>query len=103
MFSPKDKIADWLEMYTRVMELNYWGSTEARAAAYDEAAGEWRVVVERDGEPVTLRPRQLVLATGMSGKPNLPELPGPGRVRGRAAALLRSTPGPTPMPASGPS
>ena len=25
VFSPKDKIADWLEMYTRVMELNYWG------------------------------------------------------------------------------
>ena len=24
VFSPKDKIADWLEMYTRVMELNYW-------------------------------------------------------------------------------
>ena len=29
VFSPKDKIADWLEMYTRVMELNYWSSTEA--------------------------------------------------------------------------
>jgi len=29
VFSPKDKIADWLEMYTRVMELNYWGSTTA--------------------------------------------------------------------------
>jgi hypothetical protein len=28
VFSSKDKIADWLEMYTRVMELNYWGSTE---------------------------------------------------------------------------
>ncbi len=42
VFSPKDKIGDWLEMYTRVMELNYWGSTEARSAAYDpdaEASG----------------------------------------------------------------
>ena len=29
VFSPKDKIGDWLEMYARVMELNYWGSTEA--------------------------------------------------------------------------
>ena len=27
VFSQKDKIGDWLEMYTRVMELNYWGST----------------------------------------------------------------------------
>ena len=36
MFSPKDKIGDWLEMYTRVMELNYWGSTEATSRDYDE-------------------------------------------------------------------
>ena len=76
VFSPKDKIADWLEMYTRVMELNYWGSTTARSATYDEDAGEWTVVVDRDGEPVTLHPRQLVLATGVSGKPNLPAFPG---------------------------
>ena len=76
VFSPKDKIGDWLEMYTRVMELNYWSSTEAKSAKYDEAAGEWVVVVERDGADVTLRPKQLVLATGMSGKANVPEIPG---------------------------
>ena len=58
------------------MELNYWSSTTAKSATYDEAAGEWVVVVERDGEEVTLRPKQLVLATGMSGKPNVPEIPG---------------------------
>ena len=33
VFSPKDKIGDWLEMYTKVMELNYWASTDARAPA----------------------------------------------------------------------
>ncbi len=76
VFSPKDKIADWLEMYARVMELNYWSSTTARSASYDEAAGEWTVVVERDGAEITLRPKQLVLATGMSGKTIVPELPG---------------------------
>ena len=26
VFAPKDKIGDWLEMYAKVMELNYWGS-----------------------------------------------------------------------------
>ncbi len=76
VFSPKDKIADWLESYTRVMELNYWGSTEATNASYDEDAGEWTVTVEREGKPVVLHPKQLVLATGMSGKPNLPRFPG---------------------------
>jgi putative flavoprotein involved in K+ transport len=82
VFSPKDKIADWLEMYTQVMELNYWTSTIATHARYDEDAGEWEVTVERDGEPVTLRPRQLVLATGMSGIPNRPAFDGQDRFRG---------------------
>src|ERR1700704_6634606 len=55
VFSPKDKIGDWLEMYTRVMELNYWSSTTAKSARYDDDAQEWIVVVERDGTDVTLR------------------------------------------------
>ena len=76
VFSPKDKVADWLEMYTRVMELNYWGSTEAKHARYDEVAGEWELVVERDGSELTLRPQQLVIATGMSGRPHTPRFPG---------------------------
>ncbi len=76
VFSPKDKIADWLEMYTRVMELNYWDSTECKSASYDEAAKEWTVVVEHGGVEMTLRPKQLVLATGMSGKPSMPDIEG---------------------------
>jgi putative flavoprotein involved in K+ transport len=34
------------------------------------------VTVERDGEQLVLRPKQLVLATGMSGKPSVPVFPG---------------------------
>ena len=72
---------------------------EERAATTTHA-GEWTVVVERDGAEITLRPKQLVLATGMSGKPNVPEIPGmdvfkgdqhhssqhpgPGRLQGQA-------------------
>lgn len=76
VFAPKDKVGDWLEMYTKVMELNYWSSTNAKSAKYDEAKGEWTVVVERDGKEITLHPKQLVLATGMSGKANVPTIPG---------------------------
>ncbi|CAB3799600.1 hypothetical protein LMG28614_05003 [Paraburkholderia ultramafica] len=76
VFTPKDKIGDWLEMYTKVMELNYWGSTICKSARYEAAKGEWIVEVERDGRNITLRPKQLVLATGMSGKPNLPNFKG---------------------------
>jgi putative flavoprotein involved in K+ transport len=82
VFAPKDKIADWLESYTRVMELNYWSSTEAKNARYDPATQEWTVTVEREGQPLVLRPKHLVLATGMSGKPNIPDLPGMDVFRG---------------------
>jgi putative flavoprotein involved in K+ transport len=82
VFSPKDKIADWLESYTKIMELNYWGGSEATSASYDEQAGEWAVTVRRDGRPVVLRPRQLVLATGMSARPNMPSFPGMDVFRG---------------------
>jgi putative flavoprotein involved in K+ transport len=82
VFSPKDKIGDWLEMYTKVMELNYWGSTTCTSARYDQASGQWEVGVDRAGEQVRLRPRQLVLALGVSGKPNVPEIPGMDRFLG---------------------
>ncbi|MDQ1670824.1 MAG: putative flavoprotein involved in transport [Actinomycetota bacterium] len=106
VFSPKDKIGDWLEMYAKVMELNYWTSTECTSATYDEAAKEWRVVVQRDGSEITLRPKQLVLATGMSGKANIPTFegmdeftgdqhhssqhPGPDAYRGKRAVVIGS-------------
>ncbi|MGZ8725161.1 MAG: flavin-containing monooxygenase [Aeromicrobium sp.] len=82
VFAPKDKIADWLESYTKVMELNYWSNTEAKSAKFDEETGEWTVEVEREGNPLVLRPKQLILATGMSGKPNVPDFPGMERFRG---------------------
>jgi putative flavoprotein involved in K+ transport len=82
VFSPKDKLGDWLEMYTRVMELNYWSKTEATNARYDEEAGTWEVEVNRDGEELVLRPQELVMATGMSGKPNVPDLSGEERFNG---------------------
>ena len=77
VFSPKDKIGDWLEMYTRVMELNYWTSTTAKSATYDADGGR----VAWSSSSATARrsrsgPKQLVMATGMSGKPNVPEIPG---------------------------
>ncbi|WP_218614366.1 NAD(P)/FAD-dependent oxidoreductase [Pseudonocardia sp. KRD291] len=82
VFAPKDKIGDWLEMYTKIMELNYWGSTTAKSATFDEAAGKWTVVVDRAGTEVTLRPSQLVIALGVSGKPNVPTFPGAEKFRG---------------------
>ena len=82
VYSPKDKIADWLEMYAKVMELNYWTRSECKRASFDATKGEWTVEVERDGKPVTLRPKHLVFATGMSGLPNAPDFPGMADFKG---------------------
>lgn len=82
VFSPKDKIGDWLEMYTKVMELNYWTKSTVTSAKYDAARKEWAVTVDRDGKQVVLRPKQLVFATGMSGKPNMPKFKGMERFKG---------------------
>lgn len=82
VFAPKDKVGDWLEFYTRVMEVPYWSSTRAVSASFSEETGTWTVEVERDGQPVTLRPTHLVMATGMSGKPNRPVIPGQDVFRG---------------------
>ncbi len=82
VFSPKDKIGDWLEMYAKVMELNYWGSTVAKHASFDADKHEWTVTVEQAGREITLRPKQLVFATGMSAKPNIPAFKGMDTFRG---------------------
>ena len=82
VFSPKDKIGDWLEMYTKVMELNYWHSTTCKSAKYDEKKKQWVVKVVREGKEVTLKPQQLVLATGQSGVPNVPKIPGAAKFKG---------------------
>jgi len=76
VFAPKDKIGDWLEHYTALMELDYWSGTECLGARYDDDAGTWELRVRRRGEDVTLRPQQLVFALGVSGYPNVPEFEG---------------------------
>jgi len=82
VFTPKDQLGDWLEMYVKVMGLNYWSGSHCRSARFDAARGEWEVAVERAGQRILLRPRHLVLATGMSGVPKLPEIPGAAGFRG---------------------
>jgi putative flavoprotein involved in K+ transport len=77
VFAYKDQMGDWLEMYTKVMALNYWSATVCHQATYDETTHEWTVTVARAGEPVVLKPKQLVLATGGAlSSPRLPKIPG---------------------------
>jgi putative flavoprotein involved in K+ transport len=76
VFAPKDKIADWLEMYARVMEVPCWTRSTVTSATWNDEAERWTVILDRDGESVRLTPRQLVFATGMAGKAHTPSFPG---------------------------
>ena len=75
-YIPKDKLANWFEAYVDAMELNYWTSTEFAGGSYDEATQRWSVTLRQPGGICTLHPKHVVLATGVSGIPNMPELPG---------------------------
>ena len=75
-FIPKDKLAGWFEAYAESMELNAWTATELEGATWDAGDQRWTAVVRRaDGTRRELRPRHLVMATGVSGIPNVPEIP----------------------------
>ena len=99
VFIPKDQMGDWvrtptqlepvqartpdfiaahaqLEMYTKVMELQFWCSTTVLNADYDDEAEAWTVLLDREGTEMTLRPTHLIFATGMSGKPSMPSFEG---------------------------
>jgi cation diffusion facilitator CzcD-associated flavoprotein CzcO len=75
-YIPKDKLAAWFETYVESMELNYWTDTAFEGGAYDEGEGRWSVIVRQgDGKTRELRPRHVVMATGVSGIANIPAIP----------------------------
>ena len=75
-YIPKDKLANWFEAYVEAMELNFWTSTEVTGGDWDADAGRWTILLAREGREVVLRPRHVVMATGVSGIPNIPEIAG---------------------------
>jgi hypothetical protein len=82
-YIPKDKVAAWFEAYVESMELNYWTGTEFESGTYDENEERWSVVLRRaDGTTREMHPRHIVMATGVSGIPNLPDIPTLGKFEG---------------------
>src|SRR5438093_52556 len=75
-YIPKDKLANWFEAYVDGMELNFWTQTEFEGGSYDEKEGRWTVTLRRNGEKRVMHPRHVVLATGVSGIPNIPDIAG---------------------------
>jgi putative flavoprotein involved in K+ transport len=82
-YIPKDRLAGWFEAYVETLELDFWTGSEFSGGGYDQKAGRWTVEVRRDGRTRTLRPRHIVMATGVSGIPHVPEIAGLKNFAGR--------------------
>lgn len=76
VYIPKDKLANWFESYAEAMELNFWTETELVEARFDVERQVWSAVVRSADGVRTLAPNHIVMATGVSGIPNMPRLPG---------------------------
>ena len=88
-YIPKDKLAAWFEAYAESMELNVWSGTEFESGSYDDKAGRWTVVLRRaDGGKPIMQPRHVIMATGLSGVPVVPDIPTLKNFRG---TVLHST------------
>ncbi|BCS21171.1 flavin-containing monooxygenase [Aspergillus puulaauensis] len=68
-YTPKDKLADWLESYASIMDLSVWTNSNIENADYSDAEGKWSVRVVRDGARRTLRPRHIAWCTGLYSIP----------------------------------
>jgi putative flavoprotein involved in K+ transport len=89
VYIPKDKLANWFEAYVDAMELNYWTGTEFEGGRYEEAEGGWTVTMRRaDGTKRVMHPRHVVMATGVSGIPSMPDIPS---LRNFAGMLVHSS------------
>ncbi|KAF8251386.1 FAD/NAD(P)-binding domain-containing protein [Wilcoxina mikolae CBS 423.85] len=73
-FTPKDKLGDWFEFYASALELNVWTESEISASSYDEKSGHWNITISRPSGTRELQPRHIILATGHSGEPNVPDI-----------------------------
>jgi cation diffusion facilitator CzcD-associated flavoprotein CzcO len=82
LFTPKNSIADWLEVFVWAMGVKLWTESPAVAATYDAEAERWEVTIDRQGVERKLRPRHLVFATGFNRLPVMPEVPGADEFEG---------------------
>lgn len=83
-YTPKEKLAGWLEYYATAMELNVWTSSELVNSSYDDTTGLWTAEIRRADNVRILSTPHIVMATGQLGKPRLPELPHVERFQGTA-------------------
>jgi cation diffusion facilitator CzcD-associated flavoprotein CzcO len=82
-YIPKDQIANWLEHYVDIFDIGFWTRTSFEGASYDDASARWTARITHKGVPRTLRPKHIVLATSVSGTPNIPHIDGIDSFKGQ--------------------
>lgn len=84
VFTPKDKLGDWFESYAQLMELLYWTQRLVTGAEFDDATKTWTVQVKNlaTGDTTTLNPKHVVMLTGHSGEPNVPQFKDQDKFKG---------------------
>ena len=71
------QLANWLEHYAEVLELNVWTSSTTTSVTQDPNTNKWHITVKRgqDGERKFVV-NHLIFATGVAGLPKTPIYPG---------------------------
>ncbi|KAJ7238361.1 FAD/NAD-P-binding domain-containing protein [Mycena rebaudengoi] len=83
VFTPRDKLAQWLEQYPESDDLVVWtDSYPLPVPTYDRASQRWTVVINRAGQHVTIHPAHIVIAAGTLGAPLYPAIRDPERFKG---------------------
>ncbi|KAJ6477922.1 FAD/NAD-P-binding domain-containing protein [Mycena vitilis] len=74
-YTPRDKLADWLEHYAISQDLVVWtNSRPIPAPSYDQLTKRWTVLIDRAGKQIALHPPHIVLAAGTIGSPMTPSI-----------------------------
>ena len=91
VYTPKDKLADWLESYAAAMELNVWTGTERSTEhARGEESWTWSRCAARTAAPARSGRGTSCWPPDVSGiEPNLPDLPGAEEFTGLAVHSKR--------------
>ncbi len=84
VFTPKDKLADWMDAYATLMDLNLKTNTRVTKATeeYEDQEKTWRIETistnnDSDSTKVSaINARHVVFATGNSSRPKIPNFPG---------------------------
>ncbi|KII84019.1 hypothetical protein PLICRDRAFT_46820 [Plicaturopsis crispa FD-325 SS-3] len=71
-YTPRDKVADWLEQYVESQDLVVWTDSTLLPPRYNPKTRRWTAVVRKNDTNILLHPAHIVIAVGTLGAPRIP-------------------------------